>query len=63
VEFLHINEREHSLALIASPDGTKQLHHLMMETMFMDDVGRAYDVVQKNSTRTLSLLWGDTLTT
>lgn len=58
VEFMHINQREHSLALIASPDGTNQLHHVMVEAMFMDDVGRAYDVVLKDYYKDISLTLG-----
>jgi 2,3-dihydroxybiphenyl 1,2-dioxygenase len=45
VEFMHINPREHSIAVIANPDNKNELHHLMMEMLFMDDVGRSYDIV------------------
>ncbi len=40
--FLHCNGRHHTLALAALPVG-KKLHHFMLETTSMDDVGLAYD--------------------
>lgn len=39
--FLHINERHHSLALLET--GQAGLHHLMVEALSLDDVGKAYD--------------------
>jgi 2,3-dihydroxybiphenyl 1,2-dioxygenase len=47
VEFMHINPREHSLVIGAIGDKL-QLHHIMMEMQFMDDVGQSYDVVTKD---------------
>jgi 2,3-dihydroxybiphenyl 1,2-dioxygenase len=46
-EFMHINAREHSLVIGAIGDRT-QLHHIMMEMQFMDDVGQSYDIVTKD---------------
>jgi 2,3-dihydroxybiphenyl 1,2-dioxygenase len=40
--FFHINARHHSLAFIDT--GKNGIHHLMMETCFLDDVGQAYDL-------------------
>ena len=40
--FLHCNPRHHSLALIET--GQAALHHLMIETFMLDDVGQAYDL-------------------
>jgi len=40
--FFHINPRHHSLAFIDT--GKNGIHHLMMETCFLDDVGQAYDL-------------------
>lgn len=40
--FLHVNARHHSLALLETGQGG--LHHIMVETLSVDDVGRAYDV-------------------
>lgn len=40
--FLHVNPRHHSLALIET--GQAGLHHLMVETFMLDDVGQAYDL-------------------
>jgi 2,3-dihydroxybiphenyl 1,2-dioxygenase len=43
--FFHINPRHHSLALIeATRNG---IHHLMIETCMLDDVGQAYDLAQR----------------
>jgi 2,3-dihydroxybiphenyl 1,2-dioxygenase len=39
--FLHVNSRHHSLALIET--GAAGLHHLMIEALSVDDLGRAYD--------------------
>jgi len=41
--FFHINSRHHSLAFIES--GATGVHHLMIETCMLDDVGQAYDLV------------------
>jgi 2,3-dihydroxybiphenyl 1,2-dioxygenase len=40
--FLHVNARHHSLALIET--GQAGLHHIMVEALSVDDVGKAYDV-------------------
>jgi len=42
VFFLHVNARHHSIAFIER-DATS-LHHLMIETLMLDDVGQAYDI-------------------
>ncbi len=39
--FLHVNPRHHSLALLESEQAG--LHHLMIEALSIDDLGRAYD--------------------
>lgn len=44
VRFLHCNPRHHSLAFSAVP-GMAGVHHLMLEVDNIDDVGRAYDLV------------------
>lgn len=46
--FLHCNPRHHSLALINECYGMKSgyMHHFMLETRSLDDVGRAYDIVR-----------------
>jgi 2,3-dihydroxybiphenyl 1,2-dioxygenase len=41
--FFHLNPRHHSLAFIES--GKQGIHHLMVETCFLDDVGQGYDLV------------------
>jgi 2,3-dihydroxybiphenyl 1,2-dioxygenase len=41
--FFHVNSRHHSLAFIES--GATGIHHLMVETCMLDDVGQAYDLV------------------
>jgi 2,3-dihydroxybiphenyl 1,2-dioxygenase len=47
--FLHCNQRHHSLALIRECYGMKSgyMHHFMLETRALDDVGRAYDLVRR----------------
>jgi 2,3-dihydroxybiphenyl 1,2-dioxygenase len=39
--FMHVNPRHHSLALIDSD--VSRLHHVMIEFNYLDDVGRLYD--------------------
>lgn len=45
--FLHCNPRHHSLAMINECYGMQsgQVHHVMLESLSLDDVGRAYDLV------------------
>jgi 2,3-dihydroxybiphenyl 1,2-dioxygenase len=45
--FLHINPRHHSLAFIQSEK--TGVHHFMVETLALDDVGHAYDFAQENA--------------
>ena len=44
--FFHLNPRHHSVAFIES--GKTGIHHLMVETCYLDDVGQAYDLAQCN---------------
>ncbi len=44
--FFHLNPRHHSLAFIET--GRNGIHHLMVETCFLDDVGQAYDLAQND---------------
>ena len=46
--FLHCNQRHHSLALMDECYGMKsgEMNHFMLETLALDDVGRAYDIVR-----------------
>ena len=43
--FFHVNPRHHSVAFIEF--GKAGIHHLMVETCFLDDVGQCYDIAQK----------------
>ena len=43
--FFHVNPRHHSVAFIES--GKTGIHHLMVETCYLDDVGQGYDIAQK----------------
>ncbi|MGZ5787632.1 MAG: VOC family protein, partial [Ramlibacter sp.] len=43
--FFHVNPRHHSVAFIES--GKAGIHHLMVETCYLDDVGQCYDIAQK----------------
>jgi len=48
--FLHCNPRHHSLAMLNECYGmtSGQVHHVMLESLSLDDVGRAYDMVVEN---------------
>lgn len=41
--FFHLNPRHHTFALIEAPQNG--IHHLMIETCMLDDVGQGYDIV------------------
>ena len=47
--FLHCNPRHHSVALVNECFGCKggDFNHLLLEAKSLDDVGRAYDIVQE----------------
>ena len=46
LRFLHCNARHHTIALTAVP-GLVGIHHLMLEVLDVDDVGRALDIVNE----------------
>lgn len=48
IRFAHCNPRHHSLAFTAVP-GMVGVHHLMLEVADVDDVGRAYDLVNERA--------------
>ena len=52
--FLHVNARHHSLALIESD--RRGIHHLMVENVSLDDVGRAYDLALRAEGRIATTL-------
>ena len=54
VRFLHTNARHHSLALLQSAE--VKFHHLMIEYMYLDDIGRIYDRAQTIPDRIVSTL-------
>jgi 2,3-dihydroxybiphenyl 1,2-dioxygenase len=43
--FLHVNRRHHSLAMIRT--GKNAVHHIMMEVLALDDMGRGYDIAHR----------------
>jgi 2,3-dihydroxybiphenyl 1,2-dioxygenase len=49
--FLHCNPRHHSLAIMNECYGMKggDIQHIMLEANSLDDVGRAYDLVQQRN--------------
>lgn len=49
--FMHCNPRHHSLAFINECYGMKSgdIHHFMLETNSLDDVGRAYDLIRSRN--------------
>lgn len=54
LHFLHCNGRHHTLALAALPS-PKKVHHFMLETTNMDDVGYAFDRFDADETVVLTL--------
>ncbi len=53
-QFLHVNGRHHSLALIESTQ--LRLHHLMVELFNLDDVGQGYDLALREEGRIATTL-------
>jgi len=53
VFFFHVNERHHSLAMVES--GKTGIHHIMLETLGLDDVGQGYDIVQQEDLVAMTL--------
>jgi 2,3-dihydroxybiphenyl 1,2-dioxygenase len=51
--FFHVNARHHSLALLQA--GTPGLHHLMVEVLSVDDLGRAYDAALERQAVSVTL--------
>jgi 2,3-dihydroxybiphenyl 1,2-dioxygenase len=47
--FLHVNARHHSVALFEAP--RNGMHHLMVETYTLDDVGQGYDIALREKER------------
>lgn len=45
--FYHVNARHHSLAIAQGPPGVAGLNHLMLQLKELDDVGNAYDLIEK----------------
>ena len=46
VAFLHCNLRHHTMAFWAMPESPKRLHHFMLQTQSLDDVGSTYYLCQ-----------------
>jgi 2,3-dihydroxybiphenyl 1,2-dioxygenase len=49
VYFFHLNPRHHSIGMIET--GKFGVHHMMVETNFLDDVGQGYDIAQTTPER------------
>lgn len=47
--FMHLNPRHHTLALIER--GEDSVHHMMIETFMLDDVGQGYDIALQDKGR------------
>ena len=47
--FMHLNPRHHSIALIEG--GSDSVHHMMIETFMLDDVGQGYDLALQEEGR------------
>ncbi len=54
VQFMHTNTRHHSFALLQSAEA--KVHHLMIEYLHLDDIGRIYDRAQAIPDRIVSTL-------
>jgi 2,3-dihydroxybiphenyl 1,2-dioxygenase len=52
--FLHTNARHHSLALLHGPAAA--IHHVMVEYLYLDDLGRLYDRAQATPDRIVTTL-------
>ena len=48
LHFFNCNRRHHTLALLPAPS-PKRLHHFMVESASLDDVGRAIDRMERDS--------------
>lgn len=48
LHFFNCNRRHHSIALLAGPS-PKRMHHFMVESATLDDVGRALDRMERDS--------------
>ncbi len=53
-QFMHVNPRHHSLALIQAP--RTAFHHVMMEMLSLDDVGQGYDIALGEESRIATTL-------
>lgn len=53
-EFMHVNPRHHTLALIEGP--RVAMHHIMMELLSLDDVGQGYDLAMDEPDRIATTL-------
>jgi len=51
--FFHVNARHHSLALLEA--GQPGVHHLMVEVLSIDDLGRAYDAALERQVVSVTL--------
>ncbi len=51
--FFHVNARHHSLALLQA--GQPGLHHVMVEVLSVDDLGRAYDAALERQVVSVTL--------
>jgi len=52
--FFHLNPRHHSFAMVET--GANSVHHVMVETFMLDDVGQAYDLAQGEEGRVATTL-------
>jgi len=54
--FFHVNPRHHSVAFIES--GKVGIHHLMVETCYLDDVGQCYDLALQKPEEMIATTFG-----
>jgi 2,3-dihydroxybiphenyl 1,2-dioxygenase len=54
VVFMHLNARHHTIAFVERGDNA--VHHMMIETFMLDDVGQGYDIALKDEGRVAQTL-------
>ncbi|MGH7073297.1 MAG: VOC family protein [Stellaceae bacterium] len=54
IYFLHLNPRHHSIGLLAHSEN--RVHHLMIETLMLDDIGQGYDLAMLEENRIATTL-------
>lgn len=54
IYFMHVNSRHHTIAFLENPN--RSVHHMMIETFMLDDVGQGYDLALQEEGRVAQTL-------